>query len=114
LNIVITGANRGLGYELTLAAAQRGHKVITGIRSPEPKGKFLELIGRFPDQIEPVQLDVCSEETITRLSEKLLAERQSVDAIINNAGILLGRGVTIEECRWSLSSSPSRLICLAL
>jgi NAD(P)-dependent dehydrogenase (short-subunit alcohol dehydrogenase family) len=97
MNIVITGANRGLGYELTLAAAQRGHKVIAGIRSPQPEGKFLELIGRFPDQIEPVQLDVCSEETITRLSEKLLAERQTVDAIINNAGILLGRGVAIEE-----------------
>jgi NAD(P)-dependent dehydrogenase (short-subunit alcohol dehydrogenase family) len=97
MNIVITGANRGLGYELTLAAAQRGHKVIAGIRSPQPEGKLFELISRFPGQIEAVQLDVCREETIAHLAERLLAERQTVDAVINNAGILLGRGVAIEE-----------------
>jgi NAD(P)-dependent dehydrogenase (short-subunit alcohol dehydrogenase family) len=97
VNIVITGANRGLGYELTLAAVQRGHKVIAGIRSPQPEGKLLKLISRFLGQIEAVQLDVCREETIARLAEKLLAERQTVDAVINNAGILLGRGVAIEE-----------------
>ncbi|QGQ97318.1 SDR family NAD(P)-dependent oxidoreductase [Paenibacillus psychroresistens] len=97
MNIVITGANRGLGYELTLAAAQRGHKVIAGIRSSQPGGKLLELIDLFPGQIGAVQLDVCNEETIARLAERLLAERQTVDAVINNAGILLGRGVAIEE-----------------
>ncbi|NRF95655.1 SDR family oxidoreductase [Paenibacillus frigoriresistens] len=97
MNIVITGANRGLGYELTLAAVQRGHKVIAGIRSPQCDGKLLELISRFPSQIETVQLDVCRQETITRLAEKLVAERQTVDAVINNAGILLSRGVAIEE-----------------
>ncbi|NQX66376.1 SDR family oxidoreductase [Paenibacillus alba] len=97
MNIVITGANRGLGYELTLAAAQRGHKVIAGIRSPQEAGKMWELVSRFPGQIEAVQLDVCDEESIARLAETLRAERKQVDAVINNAGILLGRGVAIEE-----------------
>ncbi|MEC0226445.1 SDR family oxidoreductase [Paenibacillus alba] len=97
MNIVITGANRGLGYELTLAAAQRGHKIIAGIRSPQEAGKMGELVSRFPGQIEAVQLDVCDEESIARLAETLQAERKQVDAVINNAGILLGRGVAIEE-----------------
>lgn len=97
MKIVITGANRGLGYELTAEAAQRGHEVIAGIRSANPDGKLLDLIRRFPGQIKPVELDVCREETVERLARSLKAEAQSVDAIINNAGILLGRGVAIEE-----------------
>jgi NAD(P)-dependent dehydrogenase (short-subunit alcohol dehydrogenase family) len=97
MNIVITGANRGLGLELTLAAVQRGHKVIAGSRSPQEQGKLLELVSRFPGQIKPVQLDVCDEESIARLAETLRADKQTVDAVINNAGILLGRGVALEE-----------------
>jgi NAD(P)-dependent dehydrogenase (short-subunit alcohol dehydrogenase family) len=97
MKIVITGANRGLGYELTAEAAQRGHEIIAGIRSENPDGKLLDLINRFPGQIEAVELDVCREETVDRLANSLTAKGQSVDAIINNAGILLGRGVSIEE-----------------
>jgi NAD(P)-dependent dehydrogenase (short-subunit alcohol dehydrogenase family) len=96
MNIFITGANRGLGYELTALAADRGHQIIAGIRSSNPDGKLLELIRRFPGQIEAVVVDVCREETVARLAEKLKAERRGVDAIINNAGTLLGRGVSIE------------------
>ncbi|MCR8633058.1 SDR family oxidoreductase [Paenibacillus radicis (ex Xue et al. 2023)] len=96
MRIVITGANRGLGYELTAAAAQRGHSIIAGIRSAKPEGKLLDLIGRFPGQIEAVELDVCHEETVAQLAQNLMADGQAVDAIINNAGILLGRGVSIE------------------
>ncbi|MDR6885207.1 SDR family oxidoreductase [Bacillus sp. 3255] len=97
MNIVITGSNRGLGCELTLAAVQRGHKVIAGIRSLELEGKLVELIDRYPGQIEAVELDVGREDTIARLAEKLKEERRPVDAIINNAGILLGRGVALEQ-----------------
>ncbi|MZQ85542.1 SDR family NAD(P)-dependent oxidoreductase [Paenibacillus sp. 5J-6] len=97
MNIIITGANRGLGFELTLAAMQRGHVVMAGSRSPQEEGKLLELVSRYPGQIKPVQLDVCEEESIAQLAQALRAENQKVDAIINNAGILLGRGTALEE-----------------
>ncbi|MCY9656606.1 SDR family oxidoreductase [Paenibacillus chondroitinus] len=97
MNIVITGANRGLGYELTLAAVQRGHMVIAGNRSPQEDVKLLELASRFPGLVKPVQLDVCDEKSIARLAETLRGGNQTVDAVINNAGILLGRGVALEE-----------------
>ena len=32
LNLLITGANRGLGYELAVEALERGHSVIAGVR----------------------------------------------------------------------------------
>jgi len=97
MNIVITGANRGLGYELTRAAVQRGHKVIAGMRSPQSERKLLELGEVYPGQVVAVELDVTQEEQISRLAQKLQDEQIIVDAVINNAGILLARGVTIEE-----------------
>jgi NAD(P)-dependent dehydrogenase (short-subunit alcohol dehydrogenase family) len=96
MNILITGANRGLGYHLTTIAAQRGHKVIAGIRASSPEGQLLELIHQFPGQIEAVELDVSREETVAQLAEKLKAEGQAVDAIINSAAVLLGRGGSLE------------------
>jgi len=97
LNIVITGANRGLGYQLTAEAAQRGHTVIAGIRSGQAEGKLQELMGRYPGQIVPVELDVAREETAERLAAKLRGSGQTVDVVINNAAVLLGRGVKLEE-----------------
>ncbi|MFC5452748.1 SDR family oxidoreductase [Paenibacillus aestuarii] len=97
MNIVITGANRGLGYELTRAAVQRGHKVIAGTRSLQSERKLLELSELYPGQVVAVELDVTQEEQISRLAQKLQNEQLTVDAVINNAGILLARGVTIEE-----------------
>ncbi|TDF98731.1 SDR family oxidoreductase [Paenibacillus piri] len=96
MNIIVTGANRGLGYEITSAAAQRGHTVVAGIRSDRPDGKLRDLLERFPARIVAEELDVCREETVARLAKKLEAEGKAVDAIINNAGILLSRGATIE------------------
>lgn len=97
MNIVITGANRGLGYQLTAEAAQRGHTVIAGIRSGQAEGKLQELMGRYPGQIVPVELDVAREETAERLAAKLRGSGQTVDVVINNAAVLLGRGVKLEE-----------------
>ena len=97
MNIVITGANRGLGYQLTAEAAQRGHTVIAGIRSGQAEGKLQELMGRYPGQIVPVELDVAREETAEQLAAKLRGSGQTVDVVINNAAVLLGRGVKLEE-----------------
>jgi NAD(P)-dependent dehydrogenase (short-subunit alcohol dehydrogenase family) len=97
MNIVITGANRGLGLELTAEAVRRGHRVIAGRRSGGADGKLRELSERYPGQIDIVELDVCCEDTIAHLAEQLKGEGQQPDAIINNAGVLLGRGVSIEE-----------------
>ncbi|TBL69716.1 SDR family oxidoreductase [Paenibacillus thalictri] len=97
MNIVITGANRGLGYELTAEAVQRGFRVIAAIRASALEGRLLELSGRFPGQIEAAELDVCDEASVERLAAKLKAEGRTVDALINNAAILLSRGVALEE-----------------
>ncbi|MCI3923926.1 SDR family NAD(P)-dependent oxidoreductase [Paenibacillus sp. TRM 82003] len=94
--IVITGAGRGLGFELASAAADRGFEVLAGTRSGLPEGKLAELVRRLPGSVRVVELDATQEETVSRLAVSLRERGETVDAIVNNAAVLLGRGQSLE------------------
>jgi len=95
--VLITGANRGLGLVLARQAAQSGWEVIAGMRQVPQDGPFHELQAAHSDQLEAVELDVAREETIAALAAQLRASGRKLDAIVNNAGVLIGRGEALEE-----------------
>lgn len=74
---LVTGANRGLGAEITKALLKAGvRKVYAGVRDPQA--------AKFNDQrIIAVKLDVTDPEQVKAISKEL----QDVDIVINNAGI---------------------------
>jgi len=76
---VITGANRGIGLELTRQAAARGDTVIAVCREPGPDLQALDV------RIES-GIDVSAQEDVDRLAERL--SDTSIDLLINNAGTL--------------------------
>lgn len=76
--IVVTGANRGIGLELTRRRA-RGNTLIAVCR--KPSAELLELGA----QIE-AGVDVTDDASVSALVARLAGER--VDVLINNAGIL--------------------------
>lgn len=90
MNLLITGAGRGLGYELARIAAARGHAVAACVRSAE--GELAALAERYPGLVRIERLDVTDETQAGELAAKLQAEGFALDALVNNAGILLGRG----------------------
>jgi len=79
---LITGANKGLGYETARQLIDQGHAVYIGARSVE-RGEVAasELGGQF------VQLDVTDDASVeTALG--VVAEREGhLDVLVNNAGI---------------------------
>jgi len=79
---LITGANKGLGYETARQLIERGHVVYVGARSVERgEAAASELGGQF------VQLDVTDDVSVeTALG--VIADREShLDVLVNNAGI---------------------------
>lgn len=78
---LITGANKGLGYETARQLLAAGHVVWMGARD-EDRGRAAaeELQGRF------VALDVTSNESVAAAAE-LIAANGGLDVLINNAGI---------------------------
>ncbi len=81
---VITGANRGIGLELSRQAKQAGHEVIALCRKPSPE---LEALGVRIETGIDVGEDAVVEELRNRLGET------EVDVLINNAGILERTGL---------------------
>lgn len=103
MRILITGANRGLGYELAAAACARGHQVLACVRNPESSGtgsqlRLQSLVEQYPGQLTIVPLDVTSERSVSAASSYARDNNwHHIDAVINSAAILLGREQKLEE-----------------
>jgi len=82
--VLITGANRGLGLEFCRQYAEQSWHVIACSRNPDDAFDLNNLASRHPN-IQLEQLDVSEFAQIDELSKKLAA--QSIDVLINNAGI---------------------------
>lgn len=79
--LLITGANRGIGLELTRQHAAAGWEVIACCRQPAEA----EALKSLPGKITVEALDVTDYAAVDRLAEKYAA--RLIDLLINNAGI---------------------------
>lgn len=96
MKIAITGASRGLGFELAAAAARKGHTVYAGMRNIEDASRYGELEAESKARIVPLELDVANRDSIRSFSGDLASRTETIDGLINNAAILLGREDGIE------------------
>lgn len=83
--ILITGANRGIGLELTRQYAADGWTVHACCRSPENARDLNKLAGRSKGAIQMHLLDVTNGMQRESLAAQLQGE--SIDLLLNNAGI---------------------------
>ena len=86
---LITGANRGIGFETARQLAGRGIKVLLGARS-EDKGSEAESVlkNEGPD-VEFIKLDLDDPKTHESAAKLVEATYGRLDILINNAGIFL-------------------------
>ena len=87
-NILITGANRGLGLELTRQyLSDDATQIFATCRNPERAEQLAALAAHNGDRIRILRLDV-SDETAIDAARKSVAEGvNGLDLLINNAGI---------------------------
>lgn len=90
--ILITGANHGIGYETAKAFLQspNPYHILLGTRSLQKGENALQnLRAECPsttNSIEVVQIDVASDESITRAFDIVKDGHGHLDTLINNAG----------------------------
>lgn len=97
MNIIITGAGRGLGYELAAEALKRGDGVIAGVRRLDQEQTALsKLAETYGDKLTIAALDVTDEAGIAALAASLQEQGRTLGAIINNAAVLSARDTSIE------------------
>lgn len=90
LNIVITGANSGIGYEAMRFLAVRGAHVIFGARSEAKADEAMQKIKKTYTnlKIQFVPLDLADLASIEYFSKAVQDQFKTVDVLINNAGIM--------------------------
>jgi NAD(P)-dependent dehydrogenase (short-subunit alcohol dehydrogenase family) len=87
---VITGANTGLGYETATALAAKGAHVVLAVRNLEKGKAAADLIARaHPGASVAIQeLDLTSLDSIRAAADQLRSAHESIDLLINNAGVM--------------------------
>ena len=79
--ILITGAGRGIGFELARQSLDKGWKVIGSVRSVEAQR---ELAQKLP-QMAVLNFDVTDHKAIEKVAN---AFHSPIDVLVNNAGII--------------------------
>ena len=86
--VLVTGANRGIGLELTRQYAARGWKVIATARKPTEATELAALASESEGRLIIEALDVTDLAAIDALAAKY--QGQPLDVLFNNAGITGG------------------------
>jgi NAD(P)-dependent dehydrogenase (short-subunit alcohol dehydrogenase family) len=98
-SVLVTGAARGIGRATALRLANAGWDVVAGVRHDED-GQALVAAGE--GRIVPVSLDITDADHLAALPDALPAR---LDALVNNAGIVVGgpvEGVPLDDLRHQL------------
>jgi NAD(P)-dependent dehydrogenase (short-subunit alcohol dehydrogenase family) len=91
--VLITGANRGIGFECARQLAGRGFHVVLGARS-EQQGERARRELECSGKISLLAVDVSDSKSITSAAAKFGAIGE-LDVLINNAGIYPDEGISI-------------------
>ena len=88
---LITGANKGIGFETARRLGQQGVHVIIGARDTARGEAAVQELGKHSVQATFVPLDVTDEKSIVRAAQTLNEMFGHLDILVNNAGIAGGR-----------------------
>jgi NAD(P)-dependent dehydrogenase (short-subunit alcohol dehydrogenase family) len=88
MTYLVTGANRGLGLELTREGAKRGLTIIAACRS---MGEELpRLVKEFKGSVFIQEMDVADTPSVEQAFANVAEKFSSINGLINNAAVLYG------------------------
>jgi 2-deoxy-D-gluconate 3-dehydrogenase len=98
---LVTGASRGLGRHIALAAAEAGADVALAARDAGVLGEVAESVAALGARALPVPSDLTKVSEIRRMVEAVVERFGRVDVLVNNAGTNIQQlGVDVTEDAW--------------
>lgn len=86
---LVTGANRGIGFEIAKGLVAAGYAVLIGARSAERATEAAALLG---EQARGLHLDVTDPESIAAAANHIRADFGRLDVLVQNAAIAAAAG----------------------
>jgi NAD(P)-dependent dehydrogenase (short-subunit alcohol dehydrogenase family) len=91
MNAVVTGAGRGLGLEFVRQLLPHTSTLFATVRNPGTAKELHALTLKNTGKLHVITLDVADETAIHEAVKQIAALTPSLDLLINNAGMYLGR-----------------------
>ena len=95
--VVVTGANKGIGYGICRLILKKGLKYNIVLCSRNKKngdeavGKLINEFPKYKDKVIAGNLDVTSKKSIDTFYDWIKTKKKNVDVIFNNAGISINK-----------------------
>ncbi|HET6390097.1 SDR family NAD(P)-dependent oxidoreductase [Hyphomicrobium sp.] len=86
---LVTGANRGIGFEIARQLAAQGFAILAGVRSREKAATVADEFKRAGADVEPVILDMANSARLPEALVELESRHAPIDVLVNNAAILI-------------------------
>jgi NAD(P)-dependent dehydrogenase (short-subunit alcohol dehydrogenase family) len=96
---LVTGANKGIGFEVVRQLTRKGFDVFLGARNPEAGEAAVQKLKREAEkedsentvrgEITFLKIDVSKPNSIRRVAEEFSRKSDRLDTLVNNAGVLL-------------------------
>ena len=97
---LITGANKGIGFETAKQLVQKGFYVYIGSRNPQNGLQAVEKLKAINlTNVEVIQIDVTDDNSVKNARTEIGKKTEVLDVLINNAGINGGVPNTALEAR---------------
>ncbi|WP_196892954.1 oxidoreductase [Aureivirga marina] len=91
-NVIITGGNTGLGFQMSLEFAKKGANVIIACRNEEKGWKAVERIKNeiqnSDTTLHVIPLDLTDFNSIEKFANEFILKYTHLDVLINNAGVV--------------------------
>jgi len=89
MQVLISGASRGLGLEMTRQLLVRGDRVAAACRHPGRALALTRLAGEHPGRLHVLPLDLTEPRSIAEVAREIAALDLDIDLLVNNAGVLI-------------------------
>jgi NAD(P)-dependent dehydrogenase (short-subunit alcohol dehydrogenase family) len=108
--VVVTGANRGIGFEISRQLATRGAQVVLTARNTEAGKVAVKKLAAQNLTVQFQLLDVTSRKSIVALGEFLKRTYGRLNVLINNAELSPKVTRQVSKSIWKRSASRSKLM----
>ncbi len=87
--VLITGANKGIGYEVARQLAGKGFQVFVGARNRDAGQKAVAKIAEEGGKAIFLEIDVADNPSVTVAAREFAKAADHLDVLVNNAGIIV-------------------------
>ncbi|CAM3366797.1 SDR family oxidoreductase [Paenibacillus taichungensis] len=84
---LVTGGNRGIGYELVKQLAQTGFRVLLACRDPKTGREAAQKLKESNLDVSFLRMDVSDQDSIRKAADEVNEKYGRLDVLINNAGV---------------------------